>query len=517
MPVEPELARRLRQQEIIADFALFGLRVGAHADEWRVGAQVDGQQDRLCDEACRCAARGLDVLSARILRYQPETDDFLLANAVGWDPDLIGTTRLGNGQRSPAGHAFRTGQPVLCGDGRSSALNQALFRLPRLLREHGMRSAIVVPVCDPGCVTPFGVLEVDSQAEDAFVAHDVTFLRALGNILCVAIEAHARAGRLHCRETFIAAVLDTSPDCVEVVDGTGTIVRINRNAAMLPASRLGEPWARQWAQADRPCAEQALAQAAEGGTGRFCACRPAADGVAQWWDVLVAAMPTGEFVAVSRDATAQAASARAKDDALREKDLLLLEVHHRVKNSLQLVQNLLELQGRAAGDGDTAIQLNESATRVGTIAASHDRLYRAGSGLDVEIAPYLEGLIADLQSALVGAAAGRRIALQADAACWPAAEVPTLGLVLTELITNALKYGAGDIAVRFRQPPFDHATLIVEDGGPGPKPDFEPGRSSGLGMRLVTGLLRGQGAGLSIDRDCGHARFIARLPYRRQH
>jgi two-component sensor histidine kinase len=122
-------------------------------------------------------------------------------------------------------------------------------------------------------------------------------------------------------------------------------------------------------------------------------------------------------------------------------------------------QNLLSLQARAASDDTTSAVLKQSAARVHTIAAIHDRLYRSGSALQVEIAPYLQGLIEDLQGALGSDAGGRHIHLSADMAVWPASEVPAIGLVLTELVTNALKYGQGTVTVAFREAPNEPPTL----------------------------------------------------------
>lgn len=520
MPGEGELGRRLRQQEIVADYALMALRAET--------------QDRLFDEACRCAALGLKADFAKILQYQPDSRDFRFRSVVGWDAALTLEAHLGSGARSPAGQAFRSGRPVVCGDTDAAGPGNAPFRLPRLLRESGIRSAIVVPIRAAGDAGPFGVLEVDSPAPDAFTEQDVAFLRSLANITAAALTTLGSIAALRRSEAFATSVLDACPDCVEVLDSAGAITRINNNGLCLleldlPASRLGRRWTEQWPPEDGPRAGQAVARARAGGIGRFAAYRPNRDGAPRWWDVVVAPVPGGDLVAVSRDATAQVLATSAKDAALRDKDLMMLEVHHRVKNSLQLVQNLLSLQARASTDDDTASQLGESAARVRTIAAIHDRLYRGGTTLDVEIGPYLEGLIEDLQAALVGpaeaggagiepaatgATADRRIVLEADKACWPASEVPTLGLVLTELVTNSLKYGAGEVRVSFRQPPGERAVLVVEDDGPGPDAGFDPARSRGLGMRLVTGLLRGEGAGVEIDRNVPHARFIARLPFR---
>ncbi len=221
-----------------------------------------------------------------------------------------------------------------------------------------------------------------------------------------------------------------------------------------------------------------------------------------------------------RQAEAAVASAHARIEetlksAIVEKELMMQEVHHRVKNSLQMVQNLLLLQARGINDNDVARQLREGAGRVNIFASLHHQLYLAGDGGRVQVAPYLEGVIRDLREGIGATLDGRRIELVADAAVWPAGDMPTLGLVLTELVTNALKYGQGVVRVRFSQAPGEQGTLTVEDEGPGLPPDFEPARSRGLGMRLVTRLLGERGGRLEVDRSRPHSCLMVRLPHSR--
>jgi two-component sensor histidine kinase len=212
-----------------------------------------------------------------------------------------------------------------------------------------------------------------------------------------------------------------------------------------------------------------------------------------------------QLVSISNDVTAHV-------KAGADKDLLMQEIHHRVKNSLHLVQALLGIQGRAAADEGVARQLAESAARVRTIAALHDRLYRTAGTLDVEIGPYLDGLVADLRAGMASTLADRAIRLHADAATWPAKDVTTLGLVLTELVTNALKYGRGAVGVTFRQASGEQAVLTVDDEGSDLPEDFQPSNSRGLGMRLVTGLVGERGGSIRVDRSAGHTRFVAVMP-----
>jgi len=210
----------------------------------------------------------------------------------------------------------------------------------------------------------------------------------------------------------------------------------------------------------------------------------------------------------------------AREVLLAEKEMLVQEAHHRVKNSLQLIQAVLSLQARAETAPSARRRLEETAQRVRTIAAVHERLYRAVdeaipastivSGT-VQVLPYLEALVADLCTMLGAEAHERSITLDADEAAWSVADVPPLGLVLTELVTNAIKHGQGRVSVEFRQLSSDlgSATLIVADEGPGPAKGFDPQASRGLGMRLIVRLLRGRNGRLVVENDKNGSYFVA--------
>jgi len=197
---------------------------------------------------------------------------------------------------------------------------------------------------------------------------------------------------------------------------------------------------------------------------------------------------------------------------LSEAKLAMLETHHRVRNSLQLVQSLLLMQGRATQDKQASTELLESAARIRTVASIHHRLYGLGSSSSImEVATYLKELVEDLRSGIVSTAEYRRIDLAADPVAWPIEDISTLGLVLTELVTNALKHGTGVITVTFRQPTGGNGVLTVCDQGQLPA-DFDPARSHGFGMRLIRTLLQDKDASLEIDRDRGCSCFICHMP-----
>jgi two-component system, sensor histidine kinase PdtaS len=497
-----ELVSRLRQQELVARFGNFALR--------------EDDLQKILNEACLIAADGMSTRFAKVLEWRPAEGDLLVRAGIGWRPGTVGHARLGADLASPAGYAFKTGQPVICND----LAAEDRFRTPALLAEHGVQRAINVLVGDGD--DGFGVLEVDSAKPGGFGTHDTAFLQALANTLAGAVIKERRQAAVRYNEAFVRGVLDASPDCVEVLDPEGGMLFMNAYARTLMeigdfAVVQGKHWADLWPAPEAAKVHGAMAEARAGRIARFEAFCPTVRGAPRWWDAIVAPIADADgrpirLVSISRDVTERAEAATAQGALLREKDMLMQEVHHRVKNSLQLVQGLLGLQARAVDGTAAAGHLNESAARVRTIAALHDRLYRTNAGLLVEVAVYLEGLVAELRSSLASVQAGRDIQLEAEAATWGASEVTTLGLVMTELVTNALKYGAGVVRVAFRQSPDGRGTLTVEDEGPGLPADFDPAAGRGLGMRLVTGLLGGHGGGLEVDRTACHTRFVARLP-----
>lgn len=201
---------------------------------------------------------------------------------------------------------------------------------------------------------------------------------------------------------------------------------------------------------------------------------------------------------------------QAKDALLREKDLLMLEVHHRVKNSLQLVRALLQLQARSASD-ETRTQLEAAAGRIMTISAVHRHLYEGGSATRTDAAAYLRALIGDIQAMVDAPENHREITVQADPLSLSGDQTTPLGLITSELVANALKHGAGRVLVSLSSVP-GGLQVRVEDEGPGFPPDFAPRLSGSLGMRLVTALAKGDPAqALVVDQSAGHGCVVATL------
>ncbi len=198
---------------------------------------------------------------------------------------------------------------------------------------------------------------------------------------------------------------------------------------------------------------------------------------------------------------------------LAEKDVLMQEVHHRVKNSLQLVQTMLHLQARGIPVGEERDRLQDAARRIMTIAAVHRRLHQEGSVTGTDAEPYFEGLLEDISQSMVEASAARPITLAVEPMILLPDQITPLGLIVTELVTNALKYSSGPIGVKIVRTTEGSATFVtvsVDDAGTGFPADFDPAASRSLGMRLISALARSATA-ICVDRTVPFGRVSVRV------
>ncbi len=193
---------------------------------------------------------------------------------------------------------------------------------------------------------------------------------------------------------------------------------------------------------------------------------------------------------------------------LADKDLLMQEVHHRVKNSLQLVRGMLSLQARNAEQPGTKTALLAAASRIMTVADVHQHLYQGHSTAEIDVGRYVTDLAANLAMSLLPAETGRRIVVHANSMIWPSEKVTTLGLIITELVTNAIKYGDGTVTVLLKVEADGQAQLVVEDEGRGFPEGFSLGQGSGLGSKLVTSLVRSEEGSVMIDHSVPFGRVV---------
>jgi two-component sensor histidine kinase len=212
---------------------------------------------------------------------------------------------------------------------------------------------------------------------------------------------------------------------------------------------------------------------------------------------------------------------RQVEESLEEKNVFLKEIHHRVKNNLQIVSSLLSMQARTIKDPDALIALQNSQSRVRSMSLIHERLYQSQNMGRINFGPYIKDLTAYLFRSYQDRSGQVRltiaqiedIALDIDTA------IP-LGLILNELITNSLKYAfpgnqPGEITVQLLKKPGGFLSLVCSDDGAGFLPEQDLSKINSLGIQLINSLTRQLEGEVEINSSNG-TQVTIRIPYKNE-
>ena len=211
-------------------------------------------------------------------------------------------------------------------------------------------------------------------------------------------------------------------------------------------------------------------------------------------------------------AFAQATQAlAAHEERLRraetKQELLIKEIHHRVKNNLQIIASLLNLQANRIRQPEARAEFASARDRVRALATLHRHLYSEGELHTLNMRSFLEELCGQLFQA-IGEKEGRRIRLEIEAPeiVMSTDQAVPLALVVTEAVSNAIKYAfpggrSGLVSVRLAEEVEGIATLVIEDDGigiPAGRAETESGVRDGIGIQLIRGFARQLGATLDV-------------------
>ncbi len=215
------------------------------------------------------------------------------------------------------------------------------------------------------------------------------------------------------------------------------------------------------------------------------------------------------------DAEAEVHASRDRYAALAaEREVLLREVNHRVGNSLQIIASLLHLQANSSSQDDVKAALTNAMGRVAAVAQVHRRLYTSHDLKSVLLNQYLDALLEDLRRSAEGNRMSR-LTLQAEPIEIDPDRAVAIGIIVNELVMNAVKYaypdGAGPIHVTLHAED-DHLVMSIADDGVGLNARTDP-RSTGMGQRIVSAMAAKLEA--SVERDAAHVGTRIVLRFRR--
>lgn len=191
-----------------------------------------------------------------------------------------------------------------------------------------------------------------------------------------------------------------------------------------------------------------------------------------------------------------------------EKEFLIKEIHHRVKNNLQVVSSLLYLQAEQITDPHVRAILQDSQNRVKSMALIHEKLYQAKDQVRVDVAEYIRNLTSYLFRSYTEQAGGVRLVVRADDIHLGIDTAMPCGLIINELFSNALKHAfpagrSGEINVELRRDDDGAYTLSVRDNGVGLPHEIDLYKTTSLGLQLVHTLVHQIDGRLELHRNGG--------------
>lgn len=371
------------------------------------------------------------------------------------------------------------------------------------LESQGIRSLLNIPL--RAQERTIGIFGFDSIRElRSWSAEEIRLMAVVADILAGALENQDTLGRLARERRLMNMLLQASPDYIFFKDSTGHYSNISDSMAELlglegPEQARGKRSADFY---DVDLAEQLEREEAEmqrSGEPLVGAERQVRwpNGRRSWVSLSKAPMfdHQGRFVgtfAIARDITRNKESEQEIARLLEEKDMLLREVHHRIKNNMNSVESLLSLQGSMLQSTEARQALEEARNRLQSMEVLYEKLYRSGNVTRMSAAEYLRSLAEEIIRVYSGDTALEFLP-DLDDITMEVRVLSSLGMIVNELVTNSLKHAFADrkhgsISLTLSRESGEELRLRYSDDGVGIPEDILDGESHGLGMVLLQSL-----------------------------
>lgn len=315
--------------------------------------------------------------------------------------------------------------------------------------------------------------------------------------------------------------IEAAIDGVALLDDSGRYTYLNQTHVDMfgyshPDELIGRDWQRLYSENELAhFTNEAFPELAKTGKWRGTVTATRLDGSTFAEEVSLTQIEGGGLVCVCRDITDRIEAEQFILNSLKEKEVMLKEIHHRVKNNMQIVSSLLNLQLDHLQDETARNLFIESQNRIASMALVHEKLYQSNDLSRIDFTDYLSDLTENL-AAILGAHT-RNISFvlkSADVHLGIDTAIPC-GLIINELVSNAYKHGfpkggPGQVTLSLEALADGHLQLEVADNGRGIPPDLDLRKTKSLGMQLVHTLVQQLRGTLEVKRENG-TRFTIRL------
>ena len=394
-----------------------------------------------------------------------------------------------------------------------------------LYQNEGLTSLCSIPVIHRG--VPVAALNVASKSFDAIPSYLVNGFIVIAYEIALSIIRHRAEDALQKSERLFRALIDHSYDAVTMIAADGTILydspSVSRVLGHTPEDRVGMNIIDFAVPEDREDIRMKLPlfTPMEGAVvpyeGRFIDGK----GASRWIEGVLTNLlhdpNVGAIVFNYRDITARKEADERLKRSLHEKEILLQEIHHRVKNNLQTTVSLLNLYGERIRDPKANAAIRDISAKIYSMAQIHEILYSREDLSRIDMKVYVRNLTDWLFNAY--SIDERRIHLTLDLGevSFDLKRAMPCGLLIQEILSNVLKHAfpdgrEGNICISMKKARDGFIELVIADNGIGLPDDVDEKEGGSLGMTLVRGWVRQLRADLVINRSAG-TRYVIRIPH----
>lgn len=444
--------------------------------------------------------------------------------------ELMRRTLEGAGYQAEIAHNVREGLLALHRDG--AELPQALLLDYQLPDGTPWQLADEAQLCAPDLPVVFVTGTSDeSVAVEAvrrgfadYVRKRNGFWKELPAVVERATRLREIKGRLDETSQMMRAIVEHSTDLYAVCNAAGELVYLSPVCHRMLGSderqHIGNTWKSIVAEEDHELLREAVARLDQQPEQQMTLRCRRADGFLLWTETRLARLQNSQgamLLLTLHDITEQRQHEQQMQASLREKEVLLREIYHRVKNNLQVIQSLLKMQGRAMPKGEPRKALESTAQRVYAMALVHEQLYQMEDLTRLSLSDYLRNLFNGAVASNSLPAHKIRLALDIEEIPLSLDRAIPFGLLVNELICNCIKHGLqnakqGHIRIGVHRS-LEGVRLEIEDDGVGLPAGFKPGESSSMGLKLASSLAHQLGGELifSSARGCLVQTELSRL------
>jgi PAS domain S-box-containing protein len=365
-----------------------------------------------------------------------------------------------------------------------------------------------------------GVLVVQTYTEGLrYSEEDKNILKFVCDQIAMVIHRKKTEEDVQDRERFLSSMFESIQDGISILAEDYTVLRVNKameNWYSHALPLVGKKCYEAYHLRDKPCEScptQRSLQTSEAAYEVVRKVGPAGE-VTGWIDLYtfpLIDMKTGQMKGVIeyvRDITERKMAEDRLQASLQEKEVLLKEVHHRVKNNMQVISSLLNLQSRHIQDPKVFEMFKESQRRIRSMALIHERLYQSSDFARIEFSEYLRNLASHLFHSYQVDASRVQLKIEAEKVHLNINTAIPCGLIVNELVSNALKHGfpegrKGQLDIDLRRVAGDGYVLRVRDDGVGFPEGLDFRKTETLGMQIVSTLISQIDASIDLVRDKG--------------